>query len=132
MKGEGALRGASGLRPADRQRRGPVTERTARAAPCYSARLVAPPSRSLLLKVKGAVAPSFVLRPSRFVWLRPRLDPEAVHPCADLIPGGYFRVRGGERVEERAVAAAEVAHADGALGIGDDFEVAAGEVFVGH
>src|SRR4051794_5509253 len=41
-----------------------------------------------------------------------------------------LRVAGGQRIEKRSVAAAEVADADHALGVGDDLEVAAGEKLV--
>src|SRR6266540_1061845 len=43
-----------------------------------------------------------------------------------------LRVLRRQRVEERSVAAAEVADADRAVGVGEDFEVAAGEELVGH
>src|SRR5438045_959389 len=60
-----------------------------------------------------------------------RLDPKPVHSGPDLIAGGHFGVLGWEGIEERAVPAAEVADADGAFGIGDDFEVLARQELVG-
>src|ERR1043166_6960552 len=62
---------------------------------------------------------------------RPHLDPEPIHARLDDVAGMDLRIAGGHRIEERTVAAAEVADADGAFGIGDDLEVAAGEVLVG-
>src|SRR5437879_3369187 len=62
----------------------------------------------------------------------PMFDAEAVHPCSDLVAALHFGVLGRQRIEVRAVAAAEVADADRAVRIGPDFEVAAGEKFVGN
>src|SRR4051794_22489059 len=59
------------------------------------------------------------------------LDAEAVHAGPNLVAALHFGVLGRERVEVRAVAAAEVADANRAVGIGADFEVAAREKLVG-
>src|SRR5947207_5373983 len=58
------------------------------------------------------------------------LDLEAVHARPDLVAGLDFGVRCGQRVEECAVTRAEVADADGALGVGGDFEMLAREELV--
>src|SRR4051794_39817099 len=60
------------------------------------------------------------------------LDAEAVHAGADLVAAVDLRILRRQRVEEGAVPAAEVADADRAVGVGEDFEVAAGEELVGH
>ena len=52
-------------------------------------------------------------------------DSEAVHACSDFVAALHFRVLGRQRIEVCAVAAAEVADANGAVGIGADFEAAA-------
>src|ERR1051325_3505981 len=59
-------------------------------------------------------------------------DPEAIHARADLISPMHLRVPRGQGVQKRAVARPEVADADRAVGVGEDFEVAAGEELVGH
>src|ERR1700741_830649 len=64
--------------------------------------------------------------------LSPLFDLETVHSGADLIAGVNLGVACGERVEERAVAAAEVADADETVFVARDFEVTAREKLVGH
>src|SRR4051794_20937543 len=59
-------------------------------------------------------------------------DLEAVHSRLDLVARLHLRVLRGQRVEKRAVAAAEVADADYAFRVGDDFEMTARKKFVGH
>src|SRR5581483_977569 len=62
----------------------------------------------------------------------PVLDPESVYSGPDLVAGLHLRVVRGECVEECAVAGAEVADADDALFVGDDFEMFAREKLVRH
>src|ERR1051325_2118006 len=66
------------------------------------------------------------------IYLRTIVDAEAIHAGGDLVALMHFRVLRGQRVEEGAVAAAEVADADRAVAVADHFEVAAGEELVGH
>src|ERR1051326_3575898 len=60
------------------------------------------------------------------------LDAEAVHARADLVAAVHLRIFRRQRIQECAVPAAEVADADRAVGVGEDFEVAAREELVGH
>src|SRR5258708_2108436 len=53
-------------------------------------------------------------------------DAETVYARSDFVAALHFRVLGRQRIEVRAVAAAEVADADRAVGIGPYFEVAPG------
>src|SRR5438128_12209172 len=55
-----------------------------------------------------------------------------VNAGTDLIATVYFRVSVRQRVEERAVAAAEVADTDGAVGVGHHFEVPARQKLIGN
>src|SRR3954469_16043164 len=60
------------------------------------------------------------------------LDAEAVHAGPNLVAALHFGVLSRERVEIRAVAAAKIADANRAVGIGADFEVAARQKLVGN
>src|SRR4051812_41938037 len=59
------------------------------------------------------------------------LDFETVDASTDLVARMHLRVSRGQRVEEGAVAAAEIADADGAVFLANDFEVTAREEFIG-
>ena len=69
------------------------------------------------------------MRDSRIVPLAV-LDAESVHACSNLITALHLRVLSRQCVEIRAVSAAEISHADGTVGVGTDFEVAAGKKLV--
>src|SRR2546428_6537684 len=58
------------------------------------------------------------------------LDAEAIHARPNLVAAVHLGVAGRQRIEERAVAAAEVADADRAVGVGHHLEVLAGEKLV--
>ena len=60
------------------------------------------------------------------------LDAKAVHAGADLVAAVDLRVLRRQGVEVRPIPASQITHADGAVGIGTDFEMAAGEKLVGH
>src|ERR1044071_9549432 len=57
--------------------------------------------------------------------LRALLVLEAVDAGLNLVAGVHFRVLRRQSVQERSVPGAEVADADGAVGVAGDFEVAA-------